>query len=105
MHNLWRDDFWCGIMFGGIREVVKEEGGLGRKQTTKEEEEHKDLQGHRRMILPFAKLGALMIKTLGKPLATRMKVEAAKHPWFRQLIINFAQVKTLLVHLVKLGKR
>ncbi|KAH9572464.1 hypothetical protein CY35_02G152300 [Sphagnum magellanicum] len=43
------------------------------------------------MILPFAKLGALMIKTLGKPLATRMKVEAAKHPWFRQLIINFAQ--------------
>jgi hypothetical protein len=48
------------------------------------------------MILPFAKLGALMIKTLGKPVATWMKVEAAKHPWFRQLIINFAQV-TLLV--------
>jgi hypothetical protein len=48
------------------------------------------------MILPFAKLGALMIKTLGKPLATRMKVEAAKHPWFRQLIINFAQVKHFL---------
>jgi hypothetical protein len=48
------------------------------------------------MILPFAKLGALMIKTLGKPLATQMKVEVAKHPWFRQLIINFAQVKHFL---------
>jgi hypothetical protein len=48
------------------------------------------------MISPFAKLGALMIKTLGKPVATWMKVEAAKHPWFRQLIINFAQVKHFL---------
>ncbi|KAI3837373.1 hypothetical protein MKX03_008477 [Papaver bracteatum] len=43
------------------------------------------------MILPFVKLGTLLLKTACKPIATRLKVEAGKHPSFRQLIINFAQ--------------
>lgn len=45
------------------------------------------------MILPVAKLGALLMKTLGKPLASRLKAEAARHPRFRQIIIDFAQVR------------
>ena len=47
------------------------------------------------MILPVAKLGALLMKTLGKPLAGNLKKHAAKHPRFRQIIINFAQVRVL----------
>ncbi|KAI3989344.1 hypothetical protein MKX01_026927 [Papaver californicum] len=43
------------------------------------------------MILPFVKLGTLLLKTACKPIATKLKVEAGKHPSFRQLIINFAQ--------------
>ncbi|KAK4766496.1 hypothetical protein SAY87_008138 [Trapa incisa] len=43
------------------------------------------------MILPVAKLGALAVKTFGKPIANRLKKEAALHPMFRQLIISFAQ--------------
>jgi hypothetical protein len=87
-------------MFGGIREVVKGEGGGGEIRHTKGRTRRRSAKTpkgrSRRMISPFAKLGALMIKTLGKPVATWMKVEAAKHPWFRQLIINFAQVKHFL---------
>ncbi|CAM6005696.1 unnamed protein product [Sphagnum balticum] len=43
------------------------------------------------MILPFAKLGTLVLRTLSKPLATRLKQQAAHHPRFREIIINFAQ--------------
>lgn len=44
------------------------------------------------MILPLAKLGTLAIRTLSKPIATRLKVEAARHPRFRTLIVNMAQI-------------
>lgn len=44
------------------------------------------------MILPFAKLGTLVLRTLSKPLASRLKTQASRHPRFRQWIINFAQV-------------
>ncbi|KAJ7545790.1 hypothetical protein O6H91_08G010300 [Diphasiastrum complanatum] len=44
------------------------------------------------MILPLAKLGTLALKTLSKPLATRLKVQASRHPRFRNIIINLAQV-------------
>lgn len=43
------------------------------------------------MILPVAKLGTLLLKTMPKPIATRLKTEASRHPKFRQLIINLAQ--------------
>jgi len=43
------------------------------------------------MILPVAKLGTLLLKTMSKPIATRLKTEASRHPKFRQLIINLAQ--------------
>eukprot|EP00246_Nothoceros_aenigmaticus_P016700 TRINITY_DN7777_c0_g1_i2.p1 TRINITY_DN7777_c0_g1~~TRINITY_DN7777_c0_g1_i2.p1 ORF type:complete len:169 (-),score=32.30 TRINITY_DN7777_c0_g1_i2:477-983(-) len=43
------------------------------------------------MILPLAKLGTLVLKTLSKPLASRLKTQAATHPRFRELIVNFAQ--------------
>ncbi|KAI3842061.1 hypothetical protein MKX03_028541 [Papaver bracteatum] len=43
------------------------------------------------MSLPFFKLGTLVLKTVCKPIATRLKVEAGKHPRFRQLIVDFAQ--------------
>ncbi|KQJ94612.1 hypothetical protein BRADI_3g11480v3 [Brachypodium distachyon] len=44
------------------------------------------------MILPFAKLGTLALKTMAKPIAIRLKTEASRHPQFRQFIINLAQV-------------
>lgn len=44
------------------------------------------------MVLPVAKLGSLVLKTLCKPIASRLKKEAGLHPKFRQFIINFAQV-------------
>ncbi|XP_076960179.1 uncharacterized protein LOC143636479 [Bidens hawaiensis] len=43
------------------------------------------------MILPFAKLGTLALKTICKPVAKRIKKEAGRHPQFRHSIINFAQ--------------
>ncbi|KAF8411108.1 hypothetical protein HHK36_003647 [Tetracentron sinense] len=48
------------------------------------------------MILPGLKLGTLALKTLCKPIASRLKKEAGKHPKFRQSIINFAQAYDLL---------
>lgn len=45
------------------------------------------------MILPLAKLGTLVLRTLSKPLAARLKKEAATHPQFRQTIIDLAQVR------------
>ncbi|GLT86810.1 hypothetical protein SLE2022_049250 [Rubroshorea leprosula] len=44
------------------------------------------------MMLPLARLGALALRTLCKPIANRLKVEAGLHPRFRQFIINIAQV-------------
>ncbi|KAI3719750.1 hypothetical protein L6452_20654 [Arctium lappa] len=44
------------------------------------------------MILPFAKLGTLALKTFCKPIAKRIKKEAGRHPKFRHSIINIAQV-------------
>jgi len=43
------------------------------------------------MILPVAKLGTLLLKTMSKPIATRLKTEASRHPKFRQFISNLAQ--------------
>lgn len=43
------------------------------------------------MVLPLLKLGTLALKTLSKPIAGRLKQQAAIHPRFRQLIINIAQ--------------
>ncbi|CAN0915181.1 OPA3-like protein [Linum grandiflorum] len=43
------------------------------------------------MILPVIKLGTLLIRTLSKPLANRLKRHAGVHPKFRHFIINMAQ--------------
>ncbi|XP_077251370.1 optic atrophy 3 protein (OPA3) [Tasmannia lanceolata] len=43
------------------------------------------------MILPVVKLGTLALKTLSKPIASRLKQQAGLHPRFRQFIINIAQ--------------
>ncbi|XP_058095766.1 OPA3-like protein [Magnolia sinica] len=43
------------------------------------------------MILPVVKLGSLVLKTLSKPIASRLKQQAGHQPRFRQLIINLAQ--------------
>ncbi|TKY71771.1 OPA3 protein [Spatholobus suberectus] len=43
------------------------------------------------MVLPLLKLGTLAVKTLSKPVASRLKQQAALHPRFRQLIVNMAQ--------------
>ncbi|KAI3966121.1 hypothetical protein MKW92_031208 [Papaver armeniacum] len=53
------------------------------------------------MSLPLFKLGTLVLKTVCKPIATRLKVEAGKHPRFRQLIINFAQTNHRLTTTVQ----
>ncbi|KAJ4981598.1 hypothetical protein NE237_032545 [Protea cynaroides] len=40
---------------------------------------------------PVLKLQTLVLKTLCKPIANRLKKQAGLHPRFRQLIVNFAQ--------------
>lgn len=37
------------------------------------------------------KLGTLALKSLSKPIASRLKVEAGKHPKFRSFIVSIAQ--------------
>lgn len=49
----------------------------------------------RAMVLPLFKLGSLALRTLSKPIASRLKVTAGHHPKFRQHIINFAQLLSL----------
>ncbi|XP_020596114.1 OPA3-like protein, partial [Phalaenopsis equestris] len=44
------------------------------------------------MMLPFVKLGTLAIRTLAKPIASRLKQQAGVHPRFRELIVNLAQM-------------
>lgn len=44
------------------------------------------------MVLPVLKLGTLALKTLSKPVAAKLKQQAAIHPRFRQFIISMAQV-------------
>ncbi|CAK7350500.1 unnamed protein product [Dovyalis caffra] len=43
------------------------------------------------MVLPLLKLGTLAVKTLSKPLANKLKQQAALHPKFRHFIVNIAQ--------------
>ncbi|XP_004293907.1 PREDICTED: OPA3-like protein [Fragaria vesca subsp. vesca] len=43
------------------------------------------------MVLPLVKLGTLLLKTMSKPVAARLKYAAGKHPRFRQIIVNMAQ--------------
>lgn len=43
------------------------------------------------MVLPVIKLGTLVLKTLSKPIAARLKKEAGIHPRFRQYIVRIAQ--------------
>lgn len=43
------------------------------------------------MSLPFMKLGTLVVRTLSKPIANRLKKEAAVNPKFRTSIIAMAQ--------------
>ncbi|KAK1424754.1 hypothetical protein QVD17_20092 [Tagetes erecta] len=43
------------------------------------------------MVLPLLKLGTLALKTLSKPIASRLKQQAAIHPKFRASIIRLAQ--------------
>ncbi|XP_047059137.1 OPA3-like protein [Lolium rigidum] len=44
------------------------------------------------MALPVAKLGTLLLRTLSKPIASRLKSQAAVHPKFRDFIISIAQM-------------
>ncbi|PKA48735.1 hypothetical protein AXF42_Ash018677 [Apostasia shenzhenica] len=43
------------------------------------------------MALPFVKLGTLALRTLSKPIASKLKQQAGVHPRFREFIINLAQ--------------
>ncbi|KAI3913127.1 hypothetical protein MKW98_007143 [Papaver atlanticum] len=43
------------------------------------------------MMLSVVKLGSLVLRTICKPIASRLKVAAGKHPRFRRYIINVAQ--------------
>ncbi|KAI4306427.1 hypothetical protein L6164_029704 [Bauhinia variegata] len=43
------------------------------------------------MVLPLLKLGTLALRTLSKPVANRLKHQAAIHPRFNQFIIDIAQ--------------
>lgn len=43
------------------------------------------------VAIPVVKLGSLVLKTLSKPIASRLKQQAGIHPKFRKFIINIAQ--------------
>ncbi|XP_026409009.1 OPA3-like protein [Papaver somniferum] len=43
------------------------------------------------MMLSIVKLGSLVLRTICKPIASRLKVATGKHPRFRRCIINVAQ--------------
>lgn len=47
------------------------------------------------VAIPVVKLGSLVLKTLSKPIASRLKQQAGIHPKFRNFIINIAQVPLL----------
>ncbi|XP_065879898.1 OPA3-like protein [Euphorbia lathyris] len=42
-------------------------------------------------MLPLLKLGTLAVKTLSKPVAAKLKQQAAIHPKFRNFIVSMAQ--------------
>ncbi|CAN4078864.1 unnamed protein product [Withania somnifera] len=44
------------------------------------------------MALPVLKLGTLALKTVSKPIASRIKQQAALHPKFRNFIVSIAQI-------------
>lgn len=48
-------------------------------------------------MLPLLKLGTLALKTLSKPIAARLKHQAAIHPRFRNIIVGVAQVFCVLL--------
>lgn len=50
------------------------------------------------MVLPVIKLGSLLVRTISRPIAVRLKKAAVYHPKFRGLIIDLAQVLTTLFH-------
>ncbi|XP_006364320.1 OPA3-like protein [Solanum tuberosum] len=43
------------------------------------------------MVLPLLKLGTLALKTLSKPIGSRLKQQAGLHPKFRNFIVSMAQ--------------
>ncbi|KAJ8494089.1 hypothetical protein OPV22_015810 [Ensete ventricosum] len=43
------------------------------------------------MLLPVVKLGSLALRTLSKPIASRLKQQAGNYPKFREYIIGLAQ--------------
>ncbi|KAL8510162.1 hypothetical protein ACS0TY_017106 [Phlomoides rotata] len=43
------------------------------------------------MALPVIKLGSLLVRTISKPIANRLKRAATYHPRFRGLIVDLAQ--------------
>ncbi|KAJ9563191.1 hypothetical protein OSB04_008351 [Centaurea solstitialis] len=51
------------------------------------------------MVLPLLKLGTLALKTLSKPIASRLKQQAALHPKFRTSIISFARTVHMLANI------
>ena len=65
-----------------MRQKIEQLGGRRDKE-----------QQERVMVLPLLKLGTLALKTLSKPIASRLKAEAGKHPKFRNIIVNMAQVQ------------
>ncbi len=41
--------------------------------------------------LPLLKLAGLLVKTIAKPVATRLKIESVKHPNFQRYCKNMGQ--------------
>lgn len=41
--------------------------------------------------IPFFKLAALLVRTLAKPIASRIKIEATRHPVYRQYCTRLGQ--------------
>ncbi|RRT65196.1 hypothetical protein B296_00028580 [Ensete ventricosum] len=90
----------CNTLCSRVK--IKMVNGAARAPATPK----KEWEGER-MLLPVVKLGSLALRTLSKPIASRLKQQAGNYPKFREYIIGLAQGEyliptTLVSHLFNL---
>lgn len=88
----WGDAGYCRWVGG--RRRAKHNKKI-RLEETEEEANHNHNKQWSMVAIPVVKLGSLVLKTLSKPIASRLKQQAGIHPKFRNFIINIAQVPLL----------
>ncbi|RZS17370.1 hypothetical protein BHM03_00049508 [Ensete ventricosum] len=79
----------CNTLCSRVK--IKMVNGAARAPATPKGGKEKEWEGER-MLLPVVKLGSLALRTLSKPIASRLKQQAGNYPKFREYIIGLAQV-------------